>query len=86
MCMPLSRRFQILLDEQQYRRVAAEAVARGVSVAQVIRDAIDRGIGRSPTDRAAALRRILAAEPMPVPDDPTDLRAELDEIRGERFA
>lgn len=84
--MSLNRRFQILLDEQQYRRVAAEAAARRVSVAQVIRDAIDRGIGGSPTDRAAALRRVLAAEPMPVPDDPAELRSELDEIRGERFA
>jgi hypothetical protein len=86
MCMSLSRRFQILLDEQQYRRISAEAAARGVSVAQVIRDAIDRGIGGSPTDRAAALRRVLAADPMPVPDDPADLRSELDGIRGERFA
>jgi hypothetical protein len=84
--MSLSRRFQILLDEQQYRRVTAEAAARGVSVAQVIRDAIDRGIGGSPAGRSAALRRVLAAEPMPVPDDPADLRSELDEIRGERFA
>lgn len=84
--MSLSRRFQILLDEQQYRRVAAEAETRGVSVAQVIRDAIDRGIGGSPADRAAALRRVLAADPMSVPDDPADLRCELDEIRGERFA
>lgn len=84
--MSLSRRFQILLDEQQYRRVSAEATARGVSVAQVIRDAIDRGIGGAPHERAAALRRILAADPMPVPSDPAELRSELDKIRGERFA
>jgi hypothetical protein len=55
-------------------------------VPQIIRDAIDRGIGGSPADRAAALRRVLAADPMPVPEDPADLRSELDEIRGERFA
>jgi hypothetical protein len=83
--MSLTRRLQILLDEARYQRLAAEAAARGVSVAQVIRDAIDRGVGNSPVDRAAALRRILAAEPMPVPDDPANLRAELEQIRGERF-
>jgi hypothetical protein len=36
--------------------------------------------------RAAALRRVLAADQMPVPEDPADLRSELDVIRGERFA
>lgn len=84
--MSLTRRLQILLDEQRYQRVAAEAEARGVSVARVIRDAIDRGLGQTEDRRADALRHILAAAPMAVPDEPAELRAELDEIRGERFA
>jgi hypothetical protein len=82
----LSHRLQLLLDEQRYQRVAAEARARGVSVARVIRDAIDRSLAPAHDRRAAALRTILTAEPMPVPDNPADLRAELDEIRGARFS
>ena len=85
MHMSLTRRLQILLDEQRYQRVAAEAELRGVSVARVIRDAIDRGLGHTDDRRADALRQIMTAATMAVPADPADLRAELDEIRGERF-
>jgi len=38
------RRLHLLLDEARYQRVAAEARRRGVSVASVIREAIDRGL------------------------------------------
>src|SRR5439155_676759 len=41
MCM-LERRLQILLDRDRYERVAREAEARGTSVDQIIREAIDR--------------------------------------------
>jgi len=84
--MSLTRRLQILLDEQRYQRVAAEAASRGVSAARVIRDAIDRGLGQTEDRRTEALRQILNAAPMSVPEDPADLRAELDDIRGGRFA
>jgi hypothetical protein len=80
----LDRRLQILLDEARYRRVAAEAEQRGVSVAAVIRDAIDRALPASAQKRAAAARRILEAPDMPVPRDPSRLRAELEELRGRR--
>jgi hypothetical protein len=76
-----TRRFQILLDEDQYQRIAREAKDRQVSIATVIRDAIDR---RYPSAvelerRRTALEGILSAEPMPVPDDPADIRKELDQ-------
>jgi hypothetical protein len=76
MCM-LERRVQILLDEARYRKVAREAERQGISVAAVIRGAIDRipGDGAS---RRRAVDAILAAEPMPLPADPADLRRELD--------
>ena len=80
MCM-LERRLQILLDEERYRRIAGVAQRRGVSVARVIREAIDAFVPGSDGKRAAAARRILAAPPMPVPDV-DDLRKELDELRG----
>ena len=83
MCMPLDRRLQVLLDEERYRRVASLARARGTSVAAVIREAIDRGLPSPDRRRAAAGRRVLDAEPMPVPDV-ADLVAELEELRSRR--
>jgi hypothetical protein len=77
-CMcKLHHRLQILLDDARYQKVAREAERRGVSIAAVIREALDR----LPAD--AALRRtaidaILAAESMSVPADPAELRRELD--------
>jgi hypothetical protein len=78
MHMPnLERRVQILLDEPRYRRVSNEARRRNVSVATVVRDAIDR-MTVGPETRRDAIALVLAAEPMAVPADPADLRRELD--------
>ena len=77
MCM-LDHRLQILLDEERYQKVVREADRRGTSVAAVIREAIDRLPDTSERQRAA-IAAILGAEPMSVPDDPADLRQELDE-------
>lgn len=74
----LSRRMQILLDEERYERVQALARQRGTSVAAIIREAIDRGLPAAQQRRAAAARRILAAEPMEV----GGLLAELEDLRG----
>lgn len=67
----------IQLDEDRYQRVLREAGRRGVSVDTVIGEAIDR-LAPSLDQRRAAAAAILAAEPMPVPADPTELRRELD--------
>ena len=73
----LERRVQLLLDDARHRKVVGEARRRRVSVAAVIRDAIDR-LPATADERRAAIAEILAAEPMPVPSDPGDLRHELD--------
>lgn len=76
MCM-LDHRLQILLDDERYQKVAREAKRRGVSIAALIREALDR----MPTDaeaRRSAIDAILDAEGMAVPKDPADLRRELD--------
>ena len=73
----LERRVQLLLDEPRYRKVTGEARRRNVSVASVIREAID-GLPATADQRRAAIAEILAAEPMPVPSDPSGLRHELD--------
>ncbi|MBA2414740.1 MAG: ribbon-helix-helix protein, CopG family [Geodermatophilaceae bacterium] len=77
------RRLQILLDEDRYRRVSALAARRGVSVAAVIREAIDRSVPHGEDEaRGAALALLLSADPMPVPVDPRDLRVELDDLHS----
>lgn len=53
----------------------------GVSVAAMVREAIDRGLPDPMARRSDAVRQILAAAPMPVPEDPAELRAERDESR-----
>lgn len=79
----MERRLQILLEEERYARISAVAQRRGVSVATVVREAIDRGVVDVASKREAAGRAILDADDMPVPDD---LAAELDELRRSRFA
>jgi len=83
MSMSLDHRLQILIDDERHRRISAAARERGVSVATIVREAIDRGLPRPDAQRHAAALRLLEAPDMPVPD-PSDLRAELDELRGRR--
>lgn len=82
MSMPLEHRLQILLDDERHGRITAVARERGVSVATVVREAIDRGLV-NPADRSRAGRRVLEAPDMPVPE-PAELGRELDELRGRR--
>lgn len=67
----------MLLDDERFRRLEAVAERRRVAVAVIVREAIDRHL-LVPTEeqRAAAVRRILAAEPMPV-GSVDELRAEI---------
>jgi hypothetical protein len=80
----LERRLQILLDEERHRRLTEAARERGVSVATIVREAIDRGLPSGRQRRRAAGDAILYAEPMPVPDV-SGLLDELDELRGRRM-
>jgi len=77
MCM-YERRLQLLLDRDRYERVAAQARRRRVSVAMVIRDAIDVALPVDIELRGAAFAAIIEAAPMTV-GSPDDLRRELDE-------
>jgi hypothetical protein len=74
----LERRVHLLLDEPRYRKVSSEARRRRVSVAAVIRDAIDQLPARADL-RKRAIEQILAAESMPLPTEPAALRRELDD-------
>lgn len=81
MCMSLDHRLQILLDDERHQRLLAIARERGISVAAVVREAIDRGLPAPDARRRAAGDRLLSAPDMPVPE-PDELRAELDELRA----
>lgn len=79
----LRHRLQVLIDDDRQRRLEAEAARRGVSVAVLVREAIDAVYPSTAEERRAAAERILNADPMPV-SDVDELRAELDELRGRR--
>ena len=83
MSMSLQHRLQILIDDDRHRRISAAAHERGVSVATIVREAIDRGLANPDTRRRAARQRLLDAPDMAVPE-PAGLRAELDAVRGRR--
>lgn len=78
----LTRRLQILLDEDRYGRISLEADRRGVAVAVVVREAIDASYPSDAERRERAFQTIFAAEPMEVPDDPADLKREIEEGRS----
>lgn len=76
--MTLSRRVQILMDDDQYRRVEREAERRGGSVASVLRDAVDRLLpSDSAMDRTAAGDLLLEADPIDWGADWDTLKEEL---------
>lgn len=81
MCM-LTHRMQVLLDDAQYQRLAERASVEHRSVGSLIREAIDLAWTAPDVQRQNAADAILDAEPM----DVDDLRRELDEVRGGRFA
>jgi hypothetical protein len=73
----LDHHVQIILDEGRYQKVAREAARSGASIDVIIREAIDR-LASHDEERSAAVAAILAATPMPAPDDPAALRREID--------
>ncbi|WP_206448031.1 hypothetical protein [Agrococcus sp. KRD186] len=76
-----TERLQVLIEMEQRARLEWTAAVRGVSVAALVRDAINLVYPPQAEQRAKAAADILAAEPMAVPD-PAELRAELDRLRG----
>ncbi len=79
----MDRRLQVLIDRERHERLTAIADERGVSVATVVREAIDRGLPDLADRRRKAARLLLESPDMPVPD-PEELLVELDRLRGRR--
>ena len=77
----LTRRTQLLLDDELHERLRRLADERGMSLGALIREAIDEKLAQGTRDaRAEAARRLLAAEPMPVEDWP-EMKREMIEGR-----
>jgi hypothetical protein len=83
MLMLKARRLQILVDEDQYRRLEAVAAQRKVPVAVVVREALDDKLPSAPEARRRAFEAILSAPPMAV-GSPEELREELEALRDRR--
>ncbi len=66
----LTRRTQLLLDDDLHRRLREIATQRGISIGALIREAIDEKLTGVQDARATAIDKLLAAEPMPVDDWP----------------
>ncbi|MEX2196900.1 MAG: hypothetical protein WD844_16620 [Thermoleophilaceae bacterium] len=75
----LTRRTQILLDEERYERLRRRAERDGESVAAVVRTAIDGLLDDDDERRRRAAASFLAAEPMPVDDWPV-MKREIEEM------
>jgi plasmid stability protein len=66
----LTRRTQLLLDDDLHRHLREAAAQRGISMGALIREAIDEKLSRVQDGRAKAIDKLLAAPPMPVDDWP----------------
>ena len=65
MLMPtLTRRLQVLLDEERYARLERMAQERGTTVAALVRDALDRAYPVEGLRADAAADRFLARSPV----------------------
>lgn len=75
-------RTQISLTEDQMRRLRAEARRRGVPIAEVVRDAVERTVPVDPERRGARFDRLVAAAGR-FHSGTGDLSVRHDEIAGE---
>jgi hypothetical protein len=75
----LTRRTQLLLDDDLHRRLREIATQRGISIGALIREAIDEKLSSVQDARAKAIDKLLAAEPMPVEDWPVMKRQMLED-------
>lgn len=78
----LTRRLQVLIDEERYERLKREAEAAGAPVGELVRRAIDREYPTGDDNRGAAGARLLELPPPsgegPEPDWEVQKREMLD--------
>jgi plasmid stability protein len=62
----LTRRSQLLLDDELHARLREHAARRGISMGALIREAIEEKLSHADDTRAEAIEELLAAEPLAV--------------------
>ena len=78
----LTRRTQLLLDDDLHRRLREIAAQRGISMGALIREAIDEKLAQAQDDRDEAIDELLAAESMPVEDWPIMKRQMIEDMNA----
>jgi len=81
----LTRRTQLLLDDDLHRRLREIAAQRGISIGALIREAINEKLSHIHDSRAMAIDELLAAEPMPVEDWPAMKRELIEDMYTDTF-
>jgi len=76
MLMSLTRRLQVLVDEERHAALEREAARSGKSVGAVVRSALDEHLGLERPEARGAGARLLSAPPSPV-GEPEELADEL---------
>ena len=81
----LTRRTQLLLDDELHRRLRESAAQRGISMGALIREAIDEKRSSTQDARAQAIQKLLDAKPMPVDDWPVMKRQMIEDMNADTF-
>ena len=81
----LTRRTQLLLDDELHQRLRETAAQRGVSMGALIREAVEEKLARTQDARAQAIQELLDAEPMPVDDWPVMKRQMIEDMNADTF-
>jgi predicted DNA-binding protein len=78
----LTRRTQLLLDDELHSRLREIAAQRGISMGALIREAIDEKLSSVQDTRAEAIQELLDTEPMPVEDWPVMKRQMIEDMNA----
>jgi hypothetical protein len=78
----LTRRTQLLLDDELHRRLRETAAERGISMGALIREAIDEKLSSAQDARAQAIQELLDTEPVPVEDWPIMKRQMIEDMNA----
>jgi plasmid stability protein len=82
--MTLTRRSQLLLDDELHARLRESAARRGISMGALIREAIEEKLSHAYDSRDRAIEELLAAEPLPVEQWPQMKHHMIDDMNAPR--
>jgi plasmid stability protein len=80
--MALTRRSQLLLDDELHARLRESAARRGISMGALIREAIEEKLSHVEDERVQAIEELLAADPLAVGDWPHMKRQMIEDMNA----